>query len=476
MSMDLIIKIIVMFLGGLILLYMAIVISSYSSMLLLSVRHLRRNYKIDKRELDETYIDSFYSKPVSIIIPVHNEEAGVIDSISSILNLRYPQTEAIIVNDGSTDETEASIISAFRMVRVTTKAAGRLKTKAIISQYRSEIHPNLWLLTKEQGGKADALNAGINIAKYPYFCSVDGDSILAENSLLRIMRPIMMSNGDVIGAGGNVRIANGQHIEMGSVSQEGLSKNTLVTMQAAEYVRAFLMGRTALGLFNMNLIISGAFSIFSKEWVVEAGGYATNTIGEDMELVVRLQLLARRKKMKKRIAFVSDPICWTEAPESVGVLHKQRRRWHQGLIESLWKNRKALFNPKYGSLGLVAFPYYWIVECLGPIIELAGYIYVVILYFQGGLYYEFSLLLMLLFILYGSLFTAASVLLEAWSMNSYPKTKDIAKLFFLSLTEVFWYRPMTLLWRFEGLIRFAMGKKDWGKMKRVGLSRKGAQR
>ncbi|MDR7855225.1 glycosyltransferase [Tissierella sp.] len=474
--MDKLVNYLVLFFGGFILVYMIVTITAYGIMLIIAFIDLRKQYKLDKRELDENYIDVFYTKPLSIIVAAYNEEVGIVDSVLSLLSLRYPQTELIIVNDGSTDQTQQILIERFQMKSISKVVKEQIKTKAIVQIFRSEIHHNLFLIEKENGGKADALNAGINLSRFPYFCSIDGDSILDEKSLLRVMEPIIMSNGEVIAAGGNVRIANGIDVQLGSVYGKKLSNNPLVVMQTIEYIRAFMMGRIALGKFNLILIISGAFSVFSKKWVVEVGGYATDTIGEDMELVVRLHRFLKEKKLKKKIQFVPDPVCWTEAPENLGDLRRQRRRWHQGLIESLWKHKRMTLNPKYGKIGMIAFPYFLFVECFGPIIELGGYIYIVTSFFLGSIYYEFSILLTLLFVLYGSILSAFSILLESWSMNTYTSIKDFVKLILMSLTETFWYRPLSLIWRCEGFVQSILRRKDWGKMKRVGLSKEGGSK
>lgn len=450
---------------------MLVVIGSYLWMLISASLHLRERKGLEKNSFDDQYIDAFFTKPVSIIVPAYNEEVGVVDTVRSLFSLRYPKTEIIIVNDGSTDNTVAIAIKELNMVPVKKIVRKSLSAKPIKAIYVSQIYPNCYLIDKENGGKADALNAGINMASYPYFCSIDGDSILEKNSLLHIMQPIMLSDEEVIASGGNVRIANGMQMEFGHVVHQELSKNALVVMQVIEYLRAFLMGRIALSKRKMVLVISGAFSVFSKEWVIKAGGYATNTIGEDMELVVRLQRLLREESSEKRIEFIADPVCWTEAPETLAVLRKQRRRWHQGLLESLWRHRIMMFNPKYGRIGLVAMPYFLLIECLSPIIELGGYLYVIYAYFTGGIYYEFSLLLILLFIIYGTGFALTSVLFEMWSLTSFTSHKELRRLFIAALTELFWYRPLTLIWRIEGMIYFILGKKIWGNMERTGLNK-----
>lgn len=461
-----------MFFGAIILFYMLFVIVSYSAMFIIAMLDVRKRYRLDLSEYDDSHIDAFYSKPVSLLVPAYNEEVGVIDTVYSLLNLRYPQTEIIIINDGSTDQTLQIAIEHFRMKPINKIVRTNIPTKKIKQIYESEIYKNCILVDKENGGKADALNVGINVSQYPYFCSIDGDSILDEKSLLRVMKPITLSDGNVIAAGGNVRIANGAKMQFGSIYETHLSSNYLVIMQIIEYLRAFLMGRIALSKFNLVLIISGAFSVFSKEWAVQAGGYSTNIIGEDMELVVNIHRLIKEKKENKRIEFVPDPVCWTEAPQSLGVLRNQRRRWHQGLFESLWKHKKMTLNPKYGQIGMISFPYFWLVECLGPIIELGGYMYIVIAFFLGDIYYEVALMLLLLFVIYGVIFSIAAILFEAWSMNTYPKKRALFRMILLAFTEIFWYRPLTLFWRCEGLVRFVLRKSDWGNMKRVGIAEK----
>ena len=460
------------FFGGAILFYISLVIFFYIVMFLIAMFDLRKRYKLDPSEYDDAHIDAFYSKPISLLVPAYNEEVGIVDTIYSLLNLRYPQTEIIIINDGSTDHTLEKVIEHFRMKPVKKIIQKHIATMPIIQIYESEIYRNCLLIDKKNGGKADALNVGINVSSYPYFCSIDGDSILDEKSLLRVMKPIILSEGEVIAAGGNIRIANGAKMKLGSIFSTDLPNHYLVIMQVVEYLRAFLMGRIALSKFNLVLIISGAFSVFSKKWVIEAGGYTTNVIGEDMELVVHIHRLLKERKEKKRIEFVPDPVCWTEAPQTLAVLRNQRRRWHQGMFESLWKHRKMTLNPTYGLVGMISFPYFWIVESLGPVIELGGYVYVVVAFLLGDIYYEVAILLLLLFIVYGVIFSIASILFEAWGMNTYPKKRELLRMILLAFTEIFWFRPLTLIWRFEGLVRFLRGKSEWGNMKRVGIAKK----
>ncbi|CEG29751.1 glycosyl transferase domain-containing protein [Bacillus sp. B-jedd] len=461
---------IVTFFGWFIAIYMSCVIAFYSIILVFSVIQLRREYQLDRDQAYMEYMNEIYTKPVSIIVPAYNEEAGVVQSVRSLLSMNYPLFEVIVVNDGSKDNTLGKMIDSYDMKEIKKVVRKQLDTKQVRKIYQSSLLPNLYMIDKDNGGKADALNAGLNFSNYPYVCSLDGDSVLENDAFLKVMKPIIDSDEEVIASGGSVRIANGCDIRDGHILRIGLSSHPLVIMQIIEYLRAFLMGRIGLSRHNLLLIISGAFGVFSKRWVIEAGGYKTNTVGEDMELVVRLHRLMKEKGQKKKIVYVPDPVCWTEVPEDMTTLRRQRSRWHRGLFESLWTHRKLTFNPKYGSIGFISFPYFWLVEFLGPIVELTGYIFVVLCLFLGGIYFEFAILIFLLSLLYGSIISMAAVLLEEWTLTKYSKVSDIVKLFLYSITETIWYRPLTVLWRCEGIWKLIKGDTSWGEMKRKGVS------
>ncbi len=452
-----------------IVIYMVMIIAVYGGMLIISLFHIRKTYELDEIEPYEELLQSEFTKPVSILVPAYNESAGIYGSIRSLISIEYPEYEIIIINDGSKDDTLEKLIDRFQMVKINRVIRKQLETKKVKGIYQSVIYPNLIVIDKENGGKADALNAGINLSRYPYFCSLDGDSIIERNAFLKVLKPIIESDDEVIASGGSVRIANGCDIQNGELVNVELSRKPLVIMQIIEYLRAFLTGRVGLSENNLLLIVSGAFGVFSKKWVIDAGGYA-HTVGEDMELVVRLHRLIKEKKANKKIIYVPDPVCWTEAPESIKFLRRQRKRWHKGLFDSLWKHRKLMFNPKYGSIGMFSMPYFFFVEFLGPLIELIGYIILIISIFTGSIYLEFAIIFFLLSLIYGSIYSMASVLLEEWSMERYPKVKHFVILFLVSMTETLWYRPLTVIWRVEGMIEMLIGKKGWGEMVRKGVS------
>lgn len=452
--------------------YMAIIAVFYLVIFIISAQHLRKQYLLDETRPYEELLDSEDTKPISIIVPAYNEEVGIYSSVRSLLSINYPEYEVIVVNDGSKDGTVKEMVERFQMVKVNLVVRKRLETEEVKTIYRSKVYDHLYLIDKNNGGKSDALNAGINVSHYPYICSLDGDSVLERDAFLKVMKPIVDSNGEVIVTGGSIRIANGCEIVRGEVMKVHLAKQPIVIMQVIEYLRAFLMGRIGLSRHNLLLIVSGAFGLFNKEWVVKAGGYRTKTVGEDMELIVRLHRLIKEEKSGKRIEYVPDPVCWTEAPDSLKILRRQRSRWQRGLFEALWLHKKMIFNPKYGLVGFVSMPYFLFIELLSAVIEFIGYLIVIVGLAFSLINVQIAFFLFMMSFLYGSILSMSAVLLEEWSLKKYETKRELTKLFFFSLSEVFWYRPLTVLWRFEGFIQALLNRRsNWGEMTRKGISK-----
>jgi len=270
-----------------------------------------------------------------------------------------------------------------------------------------------------------------------------------------------------IAVGGIVRIANGSVIKRGRVVDIGLPKSRVAMFQIVEYLRAFLTGRVGWDAVNSLLIVSGAFGAFKKDAVIEVGGYAKNTIGEDMELIVKMHDYLLRNKRKYRIKFVPDPVCWTQAPETLKDLRSQRRRWHIGLMDSLLKHKRMFFNPRYKQIGLIAVPYFWLFEMMGPVIEIIGYVMIPLAYIFGLLNLKYFLLFFAASILYGILLSLGAILLEEYTFNKYPTLKQLMKLSLYGVLENFGYRQLTTLYRIEGIVKFRKMKHSWGKIKRV---------
>ena len=461
---------IIFVLNLLVLLYFILMNTSYTVLLIFSfidiVRHKRRSEAWDLDSL----LQSPLALPISIVAPAHNEGANIVDSVRSLLNLKYSEFEVIVVNDGSTDDTLEVMSRAFGLEPVQTVYHRELQTKEVRGVYRSAAVPRLTVVDKAQGGKSDALNCGINMARYPLFCSIDADTIINRDALLKVVVPFMEDPRRTVAAGGTVRTANGCQVDDGVVTKIGLGTKLLPLFQTIEYLRAFLFGRIGWNLLGGNLIISGAFGLFRKDAVVGIGGYSTDTIGEDMELVIRLHRFHRKRKIPYRIVFVPDPICFTEVPETLGALSLQRDRWQRGLMESLATHRGMTLNPRYGVVGLLAFPFYILFEMLGPLIELFGYTMVIVSFVWGIVDLPFLVMFFLVALLYGVFLSVATVLLEEISFALYRSNSSLLWLSLFGVLENFGYRQLTLVWRLKGVVKFFFGAKGWGRMERRGFS------
>jgi cellulose synthase/poly-beta-1,6-N-acetylglucosamine synthase-like glycosyltransferase len=417
---------------------------------------------------NDVTIISNYTKPISVVVPAYNEEATIIDNITSLLDLNYPEFEIIVVNDGSKDETLAKVIEHFKLRKIDVEINMQVECKKIKGVYGSFIIPNLVVVDKENGGKADALNAGINLSRYPLFCGIDADCIIEKDALLRIVKPFLKYE-DTIAVGGIVRIANGCTIKDGKLLEAKLPKQAIVRFQIIEYFRAFLTSRIGWERINALLIISGAFGVFKKSAVVKVGGYST-TIGEDMELTLKMHEYFRKNKLKYKIDFASDAVCWTQAPDTLKGLKSQRIRWHRGLTDSLLRHKKMLFNPKYGAVGMLSMPYFFLVEMLGPVIEIIGYAMLIISSITGTLS-KFCVFIFLMAYLYGILFSLSAILFEEFSYKRYAGFKEITKLVMYSFLEQIIYRQITVWWRVVSFFNFKKGSTQWGTIKRNSFSK-----
>jgi cellulose synthase/poly-beta-1,6-N-acetylglucosamine synthase-like glycosyltransferase len=406
------------------------------------------------------------------VAPAHNEAATIAQSVHSLLALHYPNLEVIVVNDGSSDDTLAVIRRAFDLVEVHPVFQQRVVTEMIRGLYRSRTHPTLLVVDKINGGKADALNAGLNVAGGELICAIDADTLIEPDALQRIIRPFIESE-NVIAAGGTIRVANSSKVEDGRVKVAHVSPKPIPGLQVVEYLRAFLFGRLGWNGLGGNLIVSGAFGLFRKDALLEGGGYLDETVGEDIELVVRLRRKAYESKTPHKVVYIPDPVAWTEVPESIRVLARQRDRWHRGLADVTARHWRLFFNPRYGAMGAVVFPYYVIGELLAPVVEAAGLIILAVGIPLGVIDFSFLWLFFLVAYGYGLILTVFSLILEEMSYHRYESTRDRLLLLLWAAVESFGYRQLTVLWRLNGLWKFLRGRQEWGSMERKGLTSPG---
>jgi len=448
--------------------YMSASNAVYFFLMVLGFFALRSQRARQNPEARAVLLNSPLLPEVSILVPAYNEALTIAQSVRSMLDLNYPHYDVIVINDGSKDETMRVLIDEFHLYKSTCRS-GNAITQPVRAVYRSRDPIRLTVVDKANGGKADALNAGLNIARSPLVAAVDSDSLIEEDALLHVVEPFVENPGKVLATGGIVRVVNGCTVERGRVTRVATTSRILPLFQTIEYLRAFLGGRVAFSFLNSLLLISGAFGVFDREAILDAGGFATSTVGEDMELVVRLHRLSREKKKPYLIVFVPEPVCWTEVPESWRVLHRQRNRWQRGTVESLMAHDKMLFHPKCGGPGWFSLPYFVVFEMLGPVVEMAGYVFTVAGIFLGIISVKIALLFFVVSVLFGVLLSMSAVVLEEFTMRRYPSVKDLARLLAAAVLENFGYRQLLTLWRLEGVWDGLRGKRGWGAMERRGF-------
>lgn len=432
-------------------------------------KYLRKNSYINYNSL----VLSPLSPRISIIAPAFNESKTIIDNIRTLLSLYYNNFEVIIINDGSTDDTMAKIKSAYELVKVNYYFDYRLPCERIRGVYRSK-NPSfnrLTVIDKNNGGKADSLNAGINTSRSNMIVTIDADSIIEADSILKLVKPFLEEKErKVIGTGGVIRIVNSCDIEKGFIRTINLPKRILPRLQVLEYTRAFLLGRMAWSQLDGLMLISGAMGMFDRETVIKAGGYSTKTVGEDMELVLRMRRYMTENNQKYEVTYIPDPLCWTEVPSDLKSMQRQRTRWTRGLIESLWKHRKLFMNRKFHRLGLLGYPYWLFFEWLAPLIAFGGFIYTITLIIADSLNWPFYLLLFLFVYTFAISLSTWAVLFEEITFHKYRRKRDVLKLLSAAFIEPFFY-PVHTYFAIRGNIETMLGKKTWGKAERSGFDK-----
>jgi cellulose synthase/poly-beta-1,6-N-acetylglucosamine synthase-like glycosyltransferase len=407
--------------------------------------------------------------PVSVLVPAHNEAASIAESVRAFLTLLYPRHEVVVVNDGSQDETLQRLIEEFELYEVPPAVRRTLPSKPVRAYYRSRRHAKLLVLDKENGGKADALNAALDAARYPYVLACDADTIVEPDALLRLARPLLFDT-EVAAVSGTIRVANACRVEHGRITLSRVDRRLLPGLQTVEYLRAFLFGRLGWNRLGGNLMVSGAFGLFRREFLLAIGGYDTSSVTEDMELCVRLRRYLYDNGIVASMPFVPDPVAWTEVPESLAVLGRQRARWHRGLIATLMRHRDVLFRPRYGTMGLVAMPYFLIGEMLAPVIEALGLVATLVGWGAGVLSARSALAFLLVAMLYGGILSVSALVLEAASFRRYGGSYvALLRLLGFALVEPFGYRQVTVWFRLKAFVQYARGEHAWGVMTRRGF-------
>lgn len=460
------------------LLYSIVLVFFYLFIAIFSINetrsHLRRNDFSDYKALAV----SSNAPGVSIIAPAYNESHTIIENVRSLLSIHYEKLEIIIVNDGSKDDSMEKLISAYKLVKIPYFVNEQISARKIRGIYKSAAPAfhKLIIIDKENGGKADSLNAGVNIASNDLIVAIDVDCILEQDALLKIVKPFLDSSSvPVICSGGVIRIANSCEVENGRLVKVHLPREFLPRMQTLEYIRAFLLGRMAWSRLNGLLIVSGAFGAFDKEILIKSGGYDTRTVGEDMELVVRMRRYMEELNLPYRVKYIPDPLCWTEGPSDYKILGRQRNRWMRGTVETLFAHRQMFLNPNYHLLGMVSYPYWFFFEFLAPLIEFSGFIIFTFLALFHLVNWSFFRTLLFFIISFGYLYSVFGILMETLTYNQYKRRRDILNLLITAFLEPFIFHPFVVWSAIQGYIALYRKKQSWGEMTRKGFQKNKVQ-
>lgn len=439
----------------------------YSTFLFLAVVIGSSTLYRTKREirLKNTLMNSYYV-PVSIIVPAYNEEVTVVETVKSLLMLEYTVYEIIVVDDGSQDGTAQKLIEAFHMHQVRCPIRRQIECQPEEFVYQSTAQKvELTLIRKKNGGKADSLNMGINASKFPYFICIDADSALQRDSLKKIIRPVL-EDDRIVAVGGTIRPSNGVELSRGRVVRYRLPPNLLASMQVLEYDRSFLASRILFDQFNGSLIISGAFGLFKKETVIACGGYDHTTMGEDMELVVKLHEYCVSSNIPYLIRYATDAICWSQVPERMRDLIQQRKRWHLGLFQSMHKHSKMFCNLKYGAVSLVSYWYFLFYELLSPFIELFGILTVLLAFSVDLINVPFMILFFLIYALFGSVLSLTAFFARVHTIDLKLTWRDVLKAILLCFVEISFLRFILAFVRMSAFAGYRKKKLNWGRIKR----------
>lgn len=433
-----------------------------------SKKYLHKNEFTDFRLL----ASSPHAPSVSILAPAYNEGATIIENVRSLLSLYYSSLEVVIINDGSKDDCLQKLIDGYDLEKIDYHVQYRIATKEIRGIYKSRqaVYKKLVVVDKVNGGKADALNVGINVSSNDYIVCIDVDCILEQDALLKMMKPFLEeTDAKTIASGGVVRIANSCLIKDGKLESIRLPENYWARMQSLEYIRAFIIGRMAWARINGLLLISGAFGAFDKQIAILAGGYDHNTVGEDMELVVRMRRYMEEHKLAYKVTYIPDPLCWTEAPVNTKILGRQRNRWTRGTIETLKMHKVMFLNPRYHVMGMLSYPFWFFFEMLAPLIEFFGMIVFIIMAFLGMINWYTFIALLTFIVTFGYLFSAFAAYMEVITFNMYRRRTEMMKLLLTALTEPFYFHPFVVWSAIKGYVDIIRKKNSWGEMTRQGF-------
>ena len=444
----------------------------YTTLAILAFYKLTQLVAKRSSDTEKVIRESPFIPGISIIAPAFNEEKSIINNVISMMTVNYPTFEVVIVNDGSKDDTLQLLIDNFEMVETTYAYVEKIKTQPFRRIFKSTNpeYSRLIVVDKENGGtKADASNAGVNVAKYPYFICTDVDCVLDREALSKMIMPIISNKTRVIAVGATMRMVNSCQVENGVMVETKLPTRIFPLYQEIEYLRSYLIGKLGFSVINAVHNVSGGLGLFDKEIAIGAGGYDPLSHAEDMDMTTRMVAYMINYQKPYKIEQVPDTCCWTEGPPSFRVLNRQRTRWARGLFQIFSVHRKYLFNRKFKKMGLISFPYIFLFEFLAPVIELIGYIFTIYLVLVGGINWDTALLMLALAYLFGISLSLTTLLYERLLEHRF-KNSEYVRLILFCLIEPIIYHPLIVFFNIRGYVDYLTNRNfEWGTMTRQGF-------
>jgi poly-beta-1,6-N-acetyl-D-glucosamine synthase len=447
------------------LVYLLGIVMVFALMLTVAVRENRLRAREGRIEDFDTLLASPFTIPVSIVAPAFNEEVCVTAAVRSLLALQYPEYEVIVVNDGSTDRTLARLKHDFDLEPTGTFYRKTLPTVDIKQIYRSRTNSRLLVIDKENGGKADALNCGINLSRYRYVCCVDGDTVYEADALLKGMRLINHDPSTALGVTSQISLHRHPEQATRVGNRMRVDRHLLTMFQMFDYLRAFVASRLAWSRGNYMLCAVGAFALWRRDVLVELGGFSKNFTCEDIEFTFRVHEHFRAAGTPYRVYSLADPVGVTEGPDTIRALVSQRARWQRVITESVWHYRRMLLNRKYGTVGMIGMPYYVLAEVLAPVFQLLALLSIPLAAAAGLLRWEDFVRILLILAFGGALFTNLALLLQERSSRRFA-VADLPYLLVLGPFELLLYRPVIFYAQIKGAIDFLRGDRRWNKFQR----------
>ena len=445
--------------------YVVVVYLAYLGLMLVGFVESRRQRVLNGADDLGTVTNSRFSPGISVVVAAFNEQGALPEAVRSLLAIGYPKFEVIVVNDGSTDGTLDELVAVFALERTERPSRDVVATERVEAVYRSPIDTRLLVIDKRGGGKADALNVGLNHCRHPFVCGVDADMVFAPDALSRAMRAFM-SDPSTVGLTSFVEIAEDPSSAIGQGARYPVpGSRPLILFQVLDYLRAFYNNRIAWSRLDFMLCAIGAFQVWRRDVLDELKGWSREFTCEDIELTFRVHKVMRERRLRYRVLCLPDRVGVTEGPDTVRKLVAQRERWQRVILETWWAHRKMCFNRTYGSVGLLGMPYYLLSEIVAPLFEIVALLTLAVGAAAGLVdWWLFGLVLVLLSLLNCVFSTGAAFMADRQSGDY--RLGGLARLVALMPLELLFYRPVVSWARAKGTWRFLRGDKEWHKFDR----------